>query len=549
MSIWRSFVLIFFPLTLIVPLLVWSGVTRQREMLRSVTSERDQQTVRSIATTLNSQLTNRAQLVRGIAEQAAINNDYDLLLSRISFLDSQFDGGLAIFSLNGVPLAVEGVARDEVIDWPSPSSSASPFSHVFRNPKTGELILLVTASNESVQVVGALRPNQLLEFLLTYTINLSADNRLWVIDRKEQLIYRLNTTTSLTPQFGVEEAFAGRTGTLIVNDEEQPRVIAFTPIELTDWALIIEQPQRLSADDGSGSLVIASLVLVPVLLAAFMLIWVGDRQVVRPLRQLALQAQALGQGEFDMISADVGGIAAIQQLQEELRSMANRVEIAQENLRSQVGAITQGQEEERRRLARELHDDTIQSLIALNQRIQLAQLKEGKRPITAELATMKELTTQMIADVRRFTHALRPVALEELGLLPALQRLIENSQFQTNCIIELKVEGEPRRLPIHHEFAFYRIAQEGINNALQHAQPTLIKVQLTFSAEQTTLTITDDGKGFLVPTNLLEMARRGNYGLLGAYERAELIGAELTIHSVLAHGTQLTLALHDQRAE
>jgi signal transduction histidine kinase len=216
--------------------------------------------------------------------------------------------------------------------------------------------------------------------------------------------------------------------------------------------------------------------------------------------------------------------------------MSHKVQTAQNNLRSQVGAITWGQEEERRRLARELHDDTIQSLIALNQRVQLAQLR-SEGTFSAELEDMQKMVAAMIADVRRFTHALRPVGLEELGLVPALELLVENSQRQTETPIEFRRRGRPYRLPTNTEFALYRMAQEGLNNTLQHAAAAQAVVELEFAPQLVTLTLRDDGCGFNVPDSLSAMAQAGNFGLLGIYERAQLIGAEVQLESAVEQGT------------
>lgn len=103
--------------------------------------------------------------------------------------------------------------------------------------------------------------------------------------------------------------------------------------------------------------------------------------------------------------------------------MARKVQLAQQSLRGYLDAITAGQEEERRRLARDLHDDTIQSLIALNQRIQLAQMSTSDEASAARLSTMQQMAEQIVVDLRRLTRDLRPIYLEDLGLIPALKVL------------------------------------------------------------------------------------------------------------------------------
>ncbi len=209
----------------------------------------------------------------------------------------------------------------------------------------------------------------------------------------------------------------------------------------------------------------------------------------------------------------------------------------------QMAAVTHGQEEERRRLARELHDDTIQSLIALNQRVLLAKMK-ANGAMTDEFAEMEALLADMIGDVRRFTHALRPIGLEELGLIPAIELLAESNSSDTFDVTVLE-KGEARRLPMAHEFALYRITQEALQNVVKHAKAEQVVITLAYEPTQTVLRVEDDGGGFTVPTSLGEMARRGSYGLLGIYERAELIQADVGITSD-KNGTKLELVMTNE---
>ena len=117
---------------------------------------------------------------------------------------------------------------------------------------------------------------------------------------------------------------------------------------------------------------VAPLVLLAPLLFALAALWFGARQIVRPLQQLEHKAAAVAAGDFNAIQESVGGISEVQHLQAELAAMSRQVQASQAGLRDYIGAITSAQEEERLRLARELHDDTIQELIALKQRLQLA---------------------------------------------------------------------------------------------------------------------------------------------------------------------------------
>jgi len=280
-----------------------------------------------------------------------------------------------------------------------------------------------------------------------------------------------------------------------------------------------------------------------VLIVALIGLMFGLRQIVQPLQSLEKKAADLGWGDYEAIEEPVGGINEIQRLQTELIHMAQKVKLAQQSLRGYLGAVTAGQEEERRRLARDLHDDTIQSLIALNQRIQLAQLSAADEPTVPEqLAEMQQMTEQTIADLRRLTQDLRPIYLEDLGLVTALDMLARDTSQTLRIPVEFDVSGRERRLPPDLELAFYRIGQEGLSNVVRHAQASYAELHLTFGTENTTLSVRDDGRGFAVPESPAEMTGSGHFGLLGIQERAEMMGARFLIESTPGEGTTLTIS-------
>jgi signal transduction histidine kinase len=317
--------------------------------------------------------------------------------------------------------------------------------------------------------------------------------------------------------------------------------------------LVIEEPWHVVADPLLRMTEIAPLVLVPVVVIAVLGMWFGVRQIVQPLQALASKATGLAWGDFAGIEEPVGGIQEVRRLQAELIYMAQKVQLAQKSLRGYLAAVTAGQEEERRRLARELHDDTIQSLIALNQRVQLAQMALAQtlstqsapngRPTTDQLAEVEEMTTQVIADLRRLTRNLRPIYLDDLGLVPALKMLAQDTGEMLQMPVEFHFSGAERRLEPQVELALYRVAQEALSNAARHAQASRIAVFLEFNPQVVVLTVSDDGCGFTVPKSPSEMAPGGHFGLLGMQERVELIGAQLEIHSMPGEGTRVNVTV------
>ncbi len=283
----------------------------------------------------------------------------------------------------------------------------------------------------------------------------------------------------------------------------------------------------------------APLVLVPAFILALIALWFGAKQIVQPLQKLETQAAALAWGDFDAIKDSVGGISEVQHLQTELTEMSRKVQAAQEGLRDYIGAITSAQEEERLRLARDLHDDTIQSVIALKQRVQLAQKSVKDQPSRKTLAELETLAEQTIENLRRMTRALRPIYLEDLGLVTALEMLARETSQNSGIQIEFHISGEEQRLSPEVELTLYRMAQEALSNVVRHSQATRADLRISFGIKGIELEINDNGIGFDMPKSPTDFAAGGHFGLLGIRERAELIGARLEVESTVGRGSRL----------
>jgi two-component system sensor histidine kinase UhpB len=263
---------------------------------------------------------------------------------------------------------------------------------------------------------------------------------------------------------------------------------------------------------------------------------------------LEAEAASVAWGEYQAIEEPVGGIAEIRHLQAELVHLTQKVRAAQQSLHSYIGAITAGQEDERQRLARELHDDTLQSLIALKQRVQLTRMTFQSQPAEKMLAELEELTEQTIDNLRRLTRALRPIYLEDLGLVAALEMLAREACHAGGLTVHFQLQGVERRLPANVELALYRIAQEALSNVARHSEAMHANLKIQFSTENVLMEISDNGKGFEVPKSPAEFAPAGHFGLLGLHERVELIGALLEIRSSPGAGTRLIVQLPEARA-
>lgn len=215
----------------------------------------------------------------------------------------------------------------------------------------------------------------------------------------------------------------------------------------------------------------------------------------------------------------------------------------EENLRFYLHRITQAQEEERKRIARELHDDTAQELVALSRQLDSFISAPQKLP-KQHLKFLEGIRTGvdgLLESVRRFSQDLRPSVIDDLGLLPALEWLVSDLQQQFGIHIGMAVLGENRRLSPDVELVLFRIAQEALRNACRHAQASQAWVTAEFGDGKTTVCIRDNGKGFEVPGNVAELAQSGKLGLAGMAERARLVGGKLTLESKPGEGTTVTI--------
>lgn len=337
------------------------------------------------------------------------------------------------------------------------------------------------------------------------------------------------------------------------------RMLAVIILPLTLFSMVIavgsvtihqqQMREHLSAEDmktaSSPALeltLVAPLVLIPPLLFSVAGLWFVTRQIIQPLQKLESKASALAWGNFETIKEPVGGISEIQHLQMELTEMSYKVQAAQEGLHDYIGAITSAQEEERNRLARELHDDTIQAVIALKQRVQLAQKMVKDANAKESLGSLEDLAEQTIENLRRLTRALRPIYLEDLGLVTALEMLVREVGQANDLQIDFHRSGPERRLAREVELSLYRIAQEALNNVVRHANAQHVVLSILFD-DQIKLEVKDDGTGFVVPKSPTDFAQRGHFGLLGMRERADLIGGTFEVQSKTGEGTSLTVRL------
>ena len=214
-----------------------------------------------------------------------------------------------------------------------------------------------------------------------------------------------------------------------------------------------------------------------------------------------------------------------------------------ENLRFYLQQITRGQEEERKRISRELHDETIQALVVLSR--QLDALASSGKGLSQDnrllLEELRQQTNNTMQGVRRLSQDLRPAALDRLGLLAALEWLASDVAEYSGIATKVNVLGTERRLPEEVELVLFRIAQEALRNVWRHAEATQAEVVVEFDKRKTRITVSDNGKGFNLPRTIGDLARDGKLGLAGMQERAQLLGGTLTVQSEPGIGSSITV--------
>jgi signal transduction histidine kinase len=197
--------------------------------------------------------------------------------------------------------------------------------------------------------------------------------------------------------------------------------------------------------------------------------------------------------------------------------------------------VVQAQEEERARIARELHDETSQTLAAFSLDLATLRMVVTEKPDASNLIVrLQDLSRQMSKGLYRLVHDLRPAQLDDLGLFPALQYLVDDDASSKELEVKLDVQGVARRLDPVVETVLFRVAQEALNNVIRHSQTKRACVCLTYQKQEISLTIADAGVGF-DPAQTFSPPR--GWGLTGMRERVEAVGGQLTIHSAHGKGT------------
>ncbi len=263
------------------------------------------------------------------------------------------------------------------------------------------------------------------------------------------------------------------------------------------------------------------------------------RAAFRPLSALQRAAQAVRGGDLSArANLPSQSDPQVAELANTLNATLDELERDRVQLRSLASQVIHAQEDERRRLSRELHDDTAQVLFA--QLLRLSSLKGFPDPGVQSLAaSLEQLTSEALESVRRLALELRPPALDDLGLVAALGDLAQRYSEAVSIPIDYEYRGPRGRLPSEIELVLYRVAQEGLTNAAKHGGAHHVWIDLDRSADDVSLSVRDDGKGF-DPGNIVSSDGRGlGLGMFGMEERVALVNGKFRVWSSPGKGVEI----------
>ncbi len=252
---------------------------------------------------------------------------------------------------------------------------------------------------------------------------------------------------------------------------------------------------------------------------------------LRNLEETIGRAEALG-GKISVV---------LNYLTEDFKHVSDALEDAKE--KQEFGLqIIEAQEEERRRLSREIHDGPAQMLANVMLRSDLVDRtyrERGVEEAMQEVKSVRALVRSALYEVRRIIYDLRPMALDDLGLIPTLKKYLATIEDYNESIhISFASFGKERRLDTKYEVALFRLVQEAVQNAVKHAEPKEIKVKVEMKSSAVTIVVKDDGKGFDTTQK-----KEKSFGLVGMRERVDMLDGELNIDSSLGEGTIVTIHL------
>jgi len=348
----------------------------------------------------------------------------------------------------------------------------------------------------------------------------------------------------------------GEQGAKTVRLSSGTTVMGYAPVPLSElrsslfadpswdgWALVTQEAWEDVMAPTRPYLYLMGVILVLVVMVPLGVLAISSRQIIAPLRSLVQQADDVANGEFDARVSIKGGPSEVQELVQAFNKMVDHLALYRRDTENYVASVLSSQERERKRVARELHDDTAQALIVLGRRIEMAQEETTDPALQEELEEIRDMVDLTLEGVRRFTSDLRPPLLEELGLPRTLRLLGDRIAREEPTDVTVEIIGEPIALSPELELGLYRLAQEALSNVRRHAQARHASIKLIYGMDRIRLQVTDDGVGFPAPATPADLVKSGGLGLMGMHERARLFGGKAIITSEPGQGTTVSIII------
>lgn len=556
-----SVIWIVLPLALVITILVTAGVITFQQVMTSLVIDRDRQLAVLSARSFSEIIDGNVRVLEALAKNidpkdGSTGLPAEAFQSAAEALDIfnagmwvvSEDGSFRSGSLSRSPPLGQNIFEQEFYKVLVERQTAT-FSNVILDAGGGEemIIIAVPIFDEDDSYSGALLG---MAYLQTSPLGdpfkgivVGKDGLAYLVDKRGQVIFHpdpalIGADFSDRP-FVVQVIETENGGRVWKNSQGKRLVEGYAPVARTGWGLIIEESWDSAVSAVRAYDILLIFAGLTAITAATLLSLVGVERIATPIRHLSAQTIRLTKGE-EIHPVIESGIREIDTLENAFDQMAQEIASYRAGLHLYVGAITKSQEEERRRIARELHDETVQSLLAISRRLELGRAS-GCSP--EQLSELQDMVTDTLRGVRQISKDMRPLLLEDLGLISALKALVRAMRTGVGAIPHAKLEitGEPKELGPERELAIYRITQEALTNIRKHSRATGVEVELIFDETAIRLCIRDDGDGFKVPDTLVELAQRGCFGLIGIQERVLEMNGTLEVQSKAAQGTTLSV--------
>jgi signal transduction histidine kinase len=396
-------------------------------------------------------------------------------------------------------------------------------------------------------------------------ISLGETGYVEIVDQKGIVIARTEPGHPLTPfeESDHQKRFAeliatgnATTGTCHACHREGKQVsrrdvLAFVPIQQAPWGVAIRQSEN-EALAPTRSLRLNLFTAGAAMFAVFLLFaGILTQNIVRRVRGLTGASLRIAHGGLDVPVAPMGrdeiGVLAetLESMRLNLNESYKELQRHEEARRDLLRVMMTAQEEERRRIARELHDETSQALASftVNLETTIAALPGDAKEANVRLRELQARVVKTLEGIHDVVYELRPTVLDDLGLVAAVRWQLENVVARSGVETQFETEGDERRLPQATETAVFRIIQEASNNIVRHAGAETATITLTFSQGALVVHIEDDGKGFDVREMIDRRKGSRGLGLLGMRERAESLGGTMQVWSEPGSGTKIDISI------